>query len=80
MDRQKGVLDRETEGLLQQKKMNDKNFYADFTFFDESFTLNEIEELEKTFLPIAALKEDTNMFSAEFREGFNLWSLIMAIQ
>ena len=27
----------------------------------------------------AAFKEDTNMFSNEFREGFGLWSLIMAI-
>ena len=31
-------------------------------------------------LPTAAFKEDTNMFSTEFREGFGLWSLIMATQ
>ena len=41
----------------------------------------EIWELEKISLPTAAaFKEDTNMFSTEFREGFGLWSLIMAIQ
>ena len=37
-------------------------------------------ELEKISLPTAAFKEDTNKFSTEFREGFGLWSLIMAIQ
>ena len=37
-------------------------------------------ELEKISLPIAAFKENTNMFSTEFREGFGLWYLIMAIQ
>ena len=37
-------------------------------------------ELEKISLPTAAFKEDTDMFSTEFREGFGLWSLIMAIQ
>ena len=37
-------------------------------------------ELEKNSLPAAAFKEDTNMFSTEFRKGFGLWSLIMAIQ
>ena len=35
----------------------------------------------KISLPTAAFKEeDTNKFSTEFREGFALWSLIMAIQ
>ena len=38
----------------------------------------------KVSLPTAAFKEDTGMFSpvfsTEFREGFGLWSLIMAIQ
>ena len=38
----------------------------------ESFTLNEIWELEKNFLPTPAFKEDTDMFSTEFREGFGL--------
>ena len=33
----------------KQKKMDDKTFYACFTFFNESFTLSEIEELEKKF-------------------------------
>ena len=42
--------------------------------------LNEIKELDKISLPTAAFKGDTNMFSSEFREGFVLWSLIMAIQ
>ena len=37
-------------------------------------------ELEKNSLPTAAFKEDTDMFSTGFREGFGLWSLIMAIQ
>ena len=36
--------------------------------------------MEKISLPTAAFKEDTNMFSTEFREGFGLWSLIMAVQ
>ena len=57
-----------------------RNFHASFTFFSESFTLNEVWELEKISLPTAAFKEDTNMFSSEFRETFGLWSLIMATQ
>ena len=52
--------------------MDDKSFYASFVFLNESFTLNEIEELEKISLSTAAFKEDTNMFSSEFREGFGL--------
>ena len=48
--------------------------------FIESFILNEISELEKISLPTAAFKKDTDMFSTEFKEGFGLWSLIMAIQ
>ena len=31
-------------------------------------------------LPTAAFKEDISKFSTEFREGFGLWPLIMAIQ
>ena len=57
-----------------------KIFTQVLLFFVESFTLNEIWELEKISLPTAAFKEDTNMFSTEFREGFDLWSLTMAIQ
>ena len=38
--------------------MDGKNFYANFTFFNETFTLNEIEELEKNFFPVAAFKEE----------------------
>ena len=60
--------------------MADKNFHASFTFLNESFTLNEIEELGNISLPTAAIKVDTNVFSTEFREGFGLWYLIMAIQ
>ena len=60
--------------------MDDKNPYASFGSLSESFTLDEIEELEKVSLPIATFSEDTNMFSFEIREGFALWSLIMAIQ
>ena len=60
--------------------MVDKSLNTNFTFFNESFILNEIEELEKISLPIAAFEEDTDMFSAEFRECFDLWFLIMAIQ
>ena len=57
-----------------------KIFTQGLLFFIESFTLNEIWELEKISLPTAAFKEDTNKFSTEFREGFGLWSLIMAVQ
>ena len=34
----------------------------------------------KISLPTAAFKQDTNMFSTEFREGFGLLYLIMATQ
>ena len=60
--------------------MDEKDFCASFRFLNESFTLNETEDLEKISLLIATFKEDTNMFSSRFREGFDLWSLIMAIQ
>ena len=60
--------------------MDEKDFYASFRFLNESFTLNETEDLEKMYLPIATFKEDTNMFSSRFRKDFDLWSLIMAIQ
>ena len=50
--------------------MDDKSFYASFGFLNESFTLNEIDELEKISLPTAAFKENTIMFSSEFRESF----------
>ena len=54
--------------------MDEKNFYASFGFLNESFTVNDVEESEKISLPNVAFKEDTNMFSSEFREGFGLWS------
>ena len=50
MERQKGVLDREIEGLLQYtNKMDDKNVYISFGFLNERFTLglNKIEKLKK---------------------------------
>ena len=51
MDRQKGVLDREIEGLLQStNKKDNKSFQASFGFLNERFTLNEIEESEKNNL------------------------------
>ena len=64
---------------INKTKRDDQNFHLSFTFFIESFTLNEIWELEKISLPTAAFKEDTGMFSTEFTEGFGLWSLIMSI-
>ena len=60
--------------------MGDKNFYTNFGLLNDSFTLNKIGELEKTSLPTTAFKKYTNMFSSELREGFGLWSLIMAVQ
>ena len=42
-------------------------------FFNEIFILNEIEKLERIYLPTTAFKEDTNMFRFEFEEGFCLW-------
>ena len=53
--------------------MDDKNFHTSFSFLNKSFTLNEIEELKKIrFQHLAAFKEDTNVSSSEFREGFGL--------
>ena len=52
--------------------MDDKSFYASFAFLNESFTLNEIEELERISLPTATTKEDTTVLSSEFREGLCL--------
>ena len=56
-----------------------KIFTQFLLFFVESFTLNETWELEENSLPTAAFREK-NMFSTEFREGFGLWSLVMAVQ
>ena len=41
-------------------------------FLNEIFILNEIEKLERIYLPTTASKEDTNMFGFEFEEGFGL--------
>ena len=50
-----------------------KIFTQVLPFFIKSFTLNEIWELEKIYLPTAAFKEDTNKFSTEFRQSFGAW-------
>ena len=60
---------------INKNKRDDKNFHASFT----SFIKWDIG-MEKISLPTAAFKEDTHMFSTEFREGFGLSSLMMAIQ
>ena len=52
--------------------MDDQNVYASFGFLNEIFVLNETEKMERIYLPITAFKEDTNMFSVEFEEGFGL--------
>ena len=52
--------------------MDDKNVYASFGFLNEISVLNEIEKLERIYLPKTAFKEDTNMFSFEFEEGLGL--------
>ena len=72
--RQKGVLDRRIERptSTETNKMNDKNVYGTFGFSNEIFILNEIEKLERIYFLTTAFKEDTNMFSFEFEEGFSL--------
>ena len=74
LDRQKGVLDRKIERptSTDANKMDDRNVYARFGFINKIFILNEIEKLERIYLPATAFKEDTNMFSFEFEEGFGL--------
>ena len=52
--------------------MDNKNVYASLGFLNKIFILNEIEKLERIYLPTTAFKEDTNMFSFEFEEGFGL--------
>ena len=80
MDRQKGALNRKIERFTstETNKMDNKNVHASLGFLNEIFILNEIKKLERIYLPTTAFKEDTNMFSFEFEEGFG--SLIMAIQ
>ena len=41
-------------------------------FLKEIFILKETEKLERIYLPTTAFKEDTNMFSVEFKECFGL--------
>ena len=74
LDRQKGVLDRKIERptSTETNKMDDKNVYATFGFSNEIFILNEIEKLERICFLTTAFKEDTNMVSFEFEEGFGL--------
>ena len=74
LDCQKGILDRNSKAYFnKQTKWTKKIFTQVLDFLNESFTLNEIEQLKK--IPsqqLAAFKEDTNMFSSKFREGFDL--------
>ena len=56
--------------------MDDKSFYASFGFLNESFTLNEIGELERISLLTATTKEDTSVLSSEFREGLGLKGIL----
>ena len=74
MDRQKGVLDRKIERptSTETNKMDDKNVCATFGFSNEIFILNEIEKLERIYFLTTAFKEDANMVSFEFEEGFGL--------
>ena len=65
-------LTENRRSFLIDKQNGRQKFYSSFGFLSEGFTLNETEELEKSSLPTAAFKEDTNMFSSEFREGFGL--------
>ena len=53
---------------------------ANFGFLNEGFTFNDVEVSEKISPSTAVFKDDTNMFSSEFRESFDFLSLIMAIQ
>ena len=41
-------------------------------FLNEIFISNEKERLERIYLLTTVFKEDTNMFSFEFEEGFGL--------
>ena len=67
-------MDRKIERptSIETNKMDDKNVYVSFGFLNEIFILNEIEKLERIYLLTTAFKEDTNMFSFEFEEGFGL--------
>ena len=68
------MLDREIKRptSTQTNKMDDKNVYTSFGVLNEISILNEIEKLERIYLSATAFKEDTNMFSSEFEEGFGL--------
>ena len=46
--------------------MDDKTFYSSFVFLNESFTLNETEELEKNSLPTAAFKDKNKYYYIQF--------------
>ena len=58
--------------MIRKKMLSGFEIFKVFVsdHLNEGFTSNETEELEKILLPTAAFKEDTNMFSAEFREVF----------
>ena len=66
-------MDRNIERLTstETNKMDNKNV-ASLGFLNEIFILNQVEKLERIYLPITAFKEDTNMFNFEFEEGFGL--------
>ena len=67
-------MDREIKRptSTETNKMDDKNVYTSFGFFNEICILNEIEKLERIYLLATAFKEDINMFSSELEEGFGL--------
>ena len=70
LDRKKRIgPENRIPSSINKNKRDDKNFHTSFTFFIESFTLNEMGT-GKISHPTAALEEDTDMFSTEFREGF----------
>ena len=81
------MLDQEIESLLQYtNKMDDKNFYASFSFLNESFTLNEAEGFEKNLEELEKISNSciegrhkcVQLY--EFREGFGFLPLVMATQ
>ena len=50
LDRQKAYWTRKSKAYFNnQAKWTTKVFYASFSFLNESFTVNEKEELEKKF-------------------------------
>ena len=77
--RKKSYWTGKSKAASVNKQNGPQKFYVGFGFSNESFTLHEIEKLKTIPLPTAAVKEDTNMFNSEFREGIGLWTSLMAI-